>query len=214
MIKSKTQLQTDITANADFTSAQKTILTDAVDSYQNIFPQLTTVQRDALTPTTGLTVFNTDNARHEYWNGAQWLAVGTHISSCQVAKVTVSAAQLLDLVNTPVTLLPAPGAGYIAMPIAAIVRLTFATEAYDFEPGAVFVIANTKKEIYTERIQEFPSDKLNETATCIFGMEGGPDGPSDPLVENDSIVLFAQGDAPTQGDGSLTIYLLYSITPY
>jgi hypothetical protein len=89
MIKSKTQLGIDIAAST-FSAPQQTILEDMVDSYEDIFPQLTTVQRDALTPTNGQVVYNTDNARYEYWNGSAWFGIGQNISTPLVVKIDLS----------------------------------------------------------------------------------------------------------------------------
>lgn len=63
------------------------VLDDMIDSYEDIIQQYTTVQRDALTPTTGQKIFNTTNARMEIYNGTTWIAC----SQKQVVAVDCSA---------------------------------------------------------------------------------------------------------------------------
>ncbi len=109
-ITSKTQLQTDITAST-FTAPQKTILGNIVDSYENVFPQLTTVQRDALTPTNGLVVYNTDTDTYQYWNGVAWFGIGQDLSTPLVVKVDLSSAEILALDATAKIVAVAAGAG-------------------------------------------------------------------------------------------------------
>ena len=44
--------------------------------------------------------------------------------------VTLTTAQILDLANTPITIIPAPGAGKFNLPISIIVTMTFNSIAY------------------------------------------------------------------------------------
>lgn len=212
-IKSKTQLKLEINANDDFTREQQDILSDTVDSYANAFPMVTTTQRNALTPTDGLTVYNTDTDRHEYWNGTAWAVIGGNTATVNMKHIVITPAQLADLANTPVTLFEAPGAGYAVAPVNMFMRLNYISEAYDFAEDSVFVVCNSQKETEGSRITIIPSVELNGTATALFGADY--DAPSgNPMVENDSIVLYASGDGPTQGNGSLSLYILYCIIPF
>ena len=51
------------------------VVTDGAGHYLEL-PSLTTAQRDALTPSTGMTIWNSDNARVEKYNGATWDSMG------------------------------------------------------------------------------------------------------------------------------------------
>lgn len=213
-IKSKTQLKLDINANEDFTTAQRTILSDTVDSYANIFPMVTTTQRNALTPTDGLTVYNVTTARHEYWDGNTWNVMGNSASVVSIKRMVVTGEQMRHLTTTPVTLFDAPGPGYVVMPISMFMRLDYVSEAFNFAPESVFVIPDSRKEDDSERIGTLNSTKLNETVTCSFGPDDSAPASDNPMSENDAIVLYAGGAGATQGNSSLTLYILYSIIPY
>ncbi len=51
------------------------IIEDGAGHYFKL-PSLTTAQRDALTPATGMTIWNSDNTQVERYNGASWGALG------------------------------------------------------------------------------------------------------------------------------------------
>lgn len=73
--KSKTQLQADITAlPAPITRvALVALLADMVDSWEDYFQQVTSVQKAALTPVDGQVVYDTDLLRLECWDSNMWL---------------------------------------------------------------------------------------------------------------------------------------------
>ena len=74
-VKSKTQLHTDITALSPVVTvaALTAVLDDMVDSYEDFVVSYSTVQRDLLTPYTGLKIYNTTSNRLEYYAGASWM---------------------------------------------------------------------------------------------------------------------------------------------
>jgi hypothetical protein len=147
-ILSKTQLTTDINADPTLTTAEKVILTDMVDSYQDLSQGLTTVQIAAIpTPANGLLVYNTDLSQFQYYNGVAWVGLAYGLGVPQTVKVTLSSAQLLDLANTPVDLIAAPGAGLSIVINTFTVKYTYGTVPYDFA-GALYcgfssIIAST-----------------------------------------------------------------------
>ena len=51
------------------------VVTDGAGHYLEL-PSLTTAQRDALTPATGMTIWNSDNTQVERYNGASWAGIG------------------------------------------------------------------------------------------------------------------------------------------
>lgn len=83
-VKSKSQLKTDnnsnITTNGtnDITGAiLNGQLEDFIDSWQDVIQTYTTVQRDALTGMpTGLIIYNSTNARNEFYDGTNWRFMG------------------------------------------------------------------------------------------------------------------------------------------
>lgn len=210
-IKSKTQLTTDIAAST-FTAPQQTILTDMVDSYEDIFAQVTTVQRDALTPVNGQIVYNTDNDRYEYWNGAQWLGIGQDLSTPLTVKVDLSSADILALNTTPITLVAAPGSGYAIVPNSIAYRFTYGSTQYTIGPSANIAVKCSTKS--TSNPFTVISDQIITAAANRSGAVPSNTGTGiDAIVENDSIELLAQS-AFSSGDGTLTVWLTYAIIAY
>lgn len=81
LLKGVTKLsELDIDANKDWqgkgiSNIGTVVVTDGAGHYFEL-PSLTTAQRDALTPSTGMTIWNSDNTRLERYNGAAWGAIG------------------------------------------------------------------------------------------------------------------------------------------
>ena len=74
-VQTKTQIHTAIAAlpNPITPASLTAVLDDMVDSYEDYIGSYTTVQRDALTPTEGLKIYNTTSNRLEYFSSADWL---------------------------------------------------------------------------------------------------------------------------------------------
>jgi hypothetical protein len=208
-IKSKSQLSIDIAAST-FTSPQQTILDDIVDSYEDIFPQLTTVQRDALTPTNGQVVYNTDNARYEYWNGSAWFGIGQNISTPLVVKIDLSSADLLALDSTPIAVASAIGAGYALVPAGISYRYTYGTAAYT---GSYNIQLKSSTATGSNIFLAITSVALNSGASRSGGLPTNTGTGINAIVENDDLVLSAS-DAISTGDGVLTVWVTYSIIDY
>lgn len=204
--KSKTQLGIDIAAST-FTAPQKTILSDIVDSYEDIFAQLTTVQRDALTPTAGLIIYNTDSDRYEYWNGSAWFGIGQDLSTPLVVKLNLTSADLLSLNTTPITVASAIGVGYALVPISMAYRFTYVSA--DYAGGNVIIInagggTNSYAAIANNYLRT--SNKSGIIA-CSTGSS------SNAMIENADLQLSATA-ALTTGDGTLTVWVTYTILNY
>lgn len=205
-ITSKTQLQTDITAST-FTAPQKTILGNIVDSYENVFPQLTTVQRDALTPTNGLVVYNTDTDTYQYWNGVAWFGIGQDLSTPLVVKVDLSSAEILALDATAKIVAVAAGAGYALIPTQVVSRFTYGSAQY---AGSFNIVL--KATTVTTSNPMFLIDGAQIKAAANRSSLGTVQTSSayNAIIENDSLELKSTG-AITTGDGTLTVWVTYSI---
>lgn len=77
MIKTKAQLQTAISSlpNPITASSLTVLLSDMVDSWEDIIKEYTIVQRDALTPVYGQKIMNTDTGRVEQFTD-DWFPIG------------------------------------------------------------------------------------------------------------------------------------------
>jgi hypothetical protein len=206
-VTSKTQLAIDIAAST-FTAPQQVILDNIIDSYENIFSQLTTVQRDALTPATGLMIYNTDNDRYEYWNGSAWLGIGQDLSTPITIKVDISSAELLTMFSLGKELIPAPGVGYGISFLGVAYRKTYGSVVYDF-PTGLYIYMNGKTAATDNFVQIGGSDMnsaSNRSGNLLRSMTG-----IDGLVENASMRMQSGTSNPTTGDGTLTVWVTYSI---
>ena len=116
-------------------------------------------------------------------------------------KVEVSSAEILTLFSAPVSLVAAPGAGKILIPINAICSYNFVTTAYgnvNDDP----IIKNQGDVGYSIVF----SNILSEVADKIMFQPLG--NSTTARTENTALVLTEDAD-PTLGDGTLTIYLWY-----
>lgn len=205
--KSKTQVQTDISAST-FTVSQQGILTDIVDSYEDIFSQLTTAQRNALTPTAGLIIYNTDSDRYEYWNGSSWFGIGQDLSTPLVVKLNISSADLLALNGTPITIASAIGSGYALVPISLAYRYTHLTTDYAGGNIVLCTSASSTSNIFTGL-----NNLVLRTSNKSGSLPVNTGTSINAIVDNDDLVLKATA-ALTTGDGSLTVWVTYTILTY
>ena len=116
-------------------------------------------------------------------------------------KVEVSSAEILTLFSAPVSLVAAPGAGYILIPINAIVEYHFGTVAYDNTNDSPD-IKNNGDAGYSMHF----ADILSGVADKIMFQPLG--NSTTARTENTALVLTEDVD-PTLGDGTLTVYLWY-----
>ncbi len=99
LIKGVTKLsELDIDANKDWgaygiSNIGTVVVTDGADHYFEL-PSLTTVQRDALAPSTGMQIWNSTEGQIEKYNGATWGSVG-------IAGVTVRKDSGSDIGTRP-----------------------------------------------------------------------------------------------------------------
>jgi len=208
-VKSKTQLDSDIAAST-FTAPQQTILGDIVDSYEDVFSQMTTAQRDALSPapTAGQIIYNTDNDRYEYWNGSAWYGIGQDLSTPLVVKIDLSSAEILALHTTGIEIAAAPGVGYALSPTQALFRYTYGSAAYVNGSGNIVVKAVSKTT--AQPLLSVSTDLLLNTADRSGYMAPFVSITNMPIAENDAIEIKSS-NAFTVGDGTLTVWVTYSI---
>ncbi len=210
-VKTKAQLQTDISTST-FTGPQQVILDDMVDSYEDYFPQINTTARNALTPTLGQVIFNTDVAAFEYWNGSAWFGVGQNLATPMVVKVSLSSADILALNTTPITIAAAPGAGFALIPSAMAYRYTFGSVAYLL--GATIELLSGSVTVGTSNSFTGLVASVTRAAASRSGSIPANSGTNaDAIVENDSLQLKTS-TAFTTGDGTLTVWVTYSLIAY
>jgi hypothetical protein len=271
-VKTKTQLHADTAAlPAPITRvALIGVLDDMIDSYEDFVVSYTTVQRDALTPTAGDLIYNTDNDRVEYYNGTAWIAasqkpvvavncsanpdyqeasvgdqyivsvagkiggasglsvyvgdmiyctvknaggtqasVGTSWGICHsqsvsdsptyYAEVSLTSADILALNSTPITLVAAPGAGKIIVPVSILTQFTYSTAAYT---------TNTNGRVYYATGALYVSVlDLSAVASYNFLNRSGDFYP----IADKALMLAEPSGAPAAGSGTAKVGVYYKI---
>jgi hypothetical protein len=135
-------------------------------------------------------------------------------SSIQTLTVTLSAAQLQALRDTPVTLVPPPGRGLAINAISATVQYNFGTEHYAGGHGRFIITLGS----YDSDSPISPFDAIltsgftdqdsNQTVT----LQANPIDPSTSIGNLDlEVVNF--GPPLIDGDGTVAITINYSIVP-
>jgi len=153
-----------------------------------------------------------DSSNPDEIQPSDWLAdhvlvdVASLSRSIQPATVTLSSADILDLHNTPVTLVAAPGAGKWVNVHNVTKYYTFGTVEYTASiDGTVYIAWGTT------------ADETDWNVNVAGGIDiigatrvGGTHGASS-LVNQPLSACLVGGDDLTLGDGSLTITTWYSI---
>lgn len=116
-------------------------------------------------------------------------------------KVEIGSGNILTLNSAPFTLVTAPGAGFLLVPIFGVGINNFGTIAY---------ATNTQLDVILQGINiqllnmggliNIAADKITSTPGGNNELTGG---------ENKALMLKERIGDPTAGDGTLTIYLWY-----
>jgi hypothetical protein len=119
------------------------------------------------------------------------------------ATVSVSSADILDLHNTPVTLVAAPGAGKFLVPHRVSWYFEYGTVAYATDDGEPDIrYASNEGISVSVAIAGLPADNIASRA---------PDLDLSSSSVNSALRLTAGGSVFTLGDGTLTFTVWYSV---
>ena len=116
-----------------------------------------------------------------------------------VAKVTLTSAQVQDLVSTPITLVPAPGAGWIVSILSATCYIDYNSVAYT--TGADILL-----EYGTATIVTFDG-VLALTADSV--MVASPSGSTAVAGASNAPVLITADGVPGAGNSPVTVSVAY-----
>lgn len=148
-----------------------------------------------------------DEAYGSGWNGNLEVptknAVYDKIESLgglQVAKVTLSSANVLALFTTPITLVAAPGAGFAIETLAITIRNNFGTASYSTAGDIVIRNPNGSTTFFVDSIITTGISKISTFAKV--------DG---DVIENEALQIRAEASNPTTGDGTFNVYVTYRI---
>lgn len=119
----------------------------------------------------------------------------------KVAKVTLTAAQVQALVTTPITLVSAPGVGWIVSVLSATCYIDYNSAAYT--TGADILI-----EYGTATIVTFDGVLALTADTVMVASQGGSAAVAS--VSNAAVVITAD-DVPGDGDSPVTVSVVYTL---
>jgi len=128
----------------------------------------------------------------------------------QAQSTNLTSAQILALLGTPVTLVPAPGVGFQIVPLCVIIRFFGGSVAYTNAGGAVNVkVGATQLQALTE---QFITTVSPNRTVGVIGFAGAaelqssaanpPDSDNQPLTINKITNNYAAGN----GTARVTVY--------
>lgn len=125
------------------------------------------------------------------------------LSDMKIADVTITSAQLLASNATPVTIVAAPGAGYIIIPVKYFLFLDY---------GGVAYATNTtfRFEMNTVAVSATNTTILPGVADRYTTMEP-VDYDTTTDLKNSALVFEAQSGNPTAGTGTIRVVCLYTV---
>jgi hypothetical protein len=133
------------------------------------------------------------------------------------ATVTLTSAQLLALSTAPITVIPAPGAGFYLWPQYYVMEYTYGGVAYAGTGNCSLIygpppIVNPTNLITLYNWTAATSGIIHAAFSCTFiGLCGEGLTPSTTI--NNAAVVFSAANALTLGNGTLTITVNYSVLP-
>ena len=119
-------------------------------------------------------------------------------------KVSLSSAQILTLGSSPVTLVPAQGAGKVIIPISVVLDYKFVTSGYSTNTNVFITSASSPTSITRTGVLAFVSD------ACTFDAPINS-GASNALTGNESLQISTGAGNPTGGDSTLDVYVTYVV---
>lgn len=124
--------------------------------------------------------------------------------------ITLTSAQLLALLGTPVTIIPAPGAGLMICPETIILRMSGLTAAYTDAGGAVsFSIGTMSTALAANTIVTGPTNGQRSQQIVAFAATSTAAAP--PTNENAALTISKATNNFAAGSGTLHITVFYSV---
>jgi hypothetical protein len=128
----------------------------------------------------------------------------------QHARVTLTAAQILASFTTPITIVPAQGAGTIITLLQGIANLNFNSAAYVSANAPGLFLAGS---ISGTGVSLMSAAWLQSTSSQNTGLRGSSAGPSSlPAITNSPLVFATLTANPTAGNSTIDIDVWYTVS--
>ena len=131
----------------------------------------------------------------------------------QVADVTLSSAQLLALLGTPVTLVPAPGVGFMINPLLAIIRLLGGGAAYTDAGGAVSFSAGSASFALASNAIFLTTVSPNRAIQRFFMPSATDTAGNPPTDDNAALTISKATNNLAAGTGTCHVTVYFTIEP-
>lgn len=128
-------------------------------------------------------------------------------------KISLSSSQILVLHTTPITCIPAPGAGYFNRIICA--SSSYVENANDYSGGTIVMScdpSDANVEQYSTTTNFLANAGDNKNAHQYMYLQPITGGASDNIIkENTAIYAYVPGSNPTGGDSTVDLYITYEV---
>lgn len=135
----------------------------------------------------------------------------------QYTEVTLSSAQILALLGTPVTLVPAPGVGFYIMPLLVVMKLIAGSVAYTDAGGAVSLGAGTltvalaSNAIFLVTVSPNTRKQLIHPLAAAVGVGNTDTAANPPTEDNAAFAISKITNNFAAGNGTMRITTYYTI---
>lgn len=123
--------------------------------------------------------------------------------------ITLTSAQLLALLGTPVTLVPAPGAGLMLCPETIIIRLLGGTQYTDVGGAVSFSVGTMSTALAANTVFTGPTAGQRSQQVVAFG--GTSTAANPPTNENAAMTIQKATNNLAAGTGTCHITIFYTI---
>lgn len=131
----------------------------------------------------------------------------------QTTSTPLGSAQLLALLGTPVTLVPAPGVGFTILPISISILLFGGSAAYTDAGGAVsFTIGSTSQALASNAIFTTATSP-NKQIQRVAGFSATDTAGNPPTDENAAMTISKTTNNFAAGNGTAKVIVHYVILP-